>query len=211
MAYWVKTPKWLKRVFPRQMVWDMPPNNTPAVYITFDDGPHPTATPYAIQQLEKYNATATFFCIGKNVAAYPDIYKTLLKRGHTTGNHTHNHLNGWKTNNDVYSKNIQAAKQFINSTAFRPPYGRIKISQAKRLSKANPAWTIYMWDVLSGDFDTSLTPEQCLDNVLSNIEPGSIVVFHDSEKAWERMSFALPRVLAFCKQQNWEIKALPKN
>jgi peptidoglycan-N-acetylglucosamine deacetylase len=209
MAYWVKTPKWLKMLFPREMIWNMPLNSKPAVYITFDDGPHPVATRYAMEQLGKYNATATFFCIGKNVAIHPDIYDDLLRKGHATGNHTHNHVNGWKTDNNTYLDNILNAKQYINSMAFRPPYGRIKLSQAKRLLRSKPSWKIYMWDVLSGDFDTKLSPEKCLDNVLSNIEPGSIVVFHDSEKAWERMSYALPKVLAYCKQQHWEINALP--
>jgi peptidoglycan/xylan/chitin deacetylase (PgdA/CDA1 family) len=209
MTYWVKTPRWLKRLFPKEMIWSMPPCNTPTVYITFDDGPHPTATPFAMAQLEEFDAKATFFCIGKNVVAYPGIYEELLKKGHATGNHTHNHVNGWKTDNSIYIDNILKAKQFISGLAFRPPYGRIRLSQAKWLLRSEPGWKIYMWDVLSCDFDINLTPERCLDNVLSNIEPGSIVVFHDSEKAWERMSFTLPKVLAYCKQQNWELSALP--
>jgi peptidoglycan/xylan/chitin deacetylase (PgdA/CDA1 family) len=210
MAYWVKTPKWLKKFFPKELIWKMPQNGNPAVYLTFDDGPHPKATPYAIEQLESYNAHATFFCIGKNVIAHADIYNELEKKGHTVGNHTHNHMNGWKTNNRTYLNNILIAGTVIKSRSFRPPYGRIKISQSKKLFRAKPSWRIYMWDVLSGDFDVKISPEQCLENVISNIEPGSIVVFHDSEKAWERMSYALPKVLEYCKQQNWQIKALPK-
>ncbi len=211
MAYWVKTPKWLKRIFPREMIWSIPQNDKPSVYITFDDGPHPVATPFAIDQLEKHDAKATFFCIGKNVEAHPDIYQALQDKGQGIGNHTHNHMNGWKTNTRIYLSNILKAKQVINSVLFRPPYGRIKISQARILLRSNPSWKIYMWDVLSGDFDLNLSPEQCLENVITNIEPGSIVVFHDSEKAWERMSYALPEVLAYCRKQNWEISALPKN
>jgi len=209
-AYWVKTPKWIKRFFPQQMVWDMPVSEEPAVYITFDDGPHPVATPYVLDQLGKYNAAATFFCVGNNVAQHPDIYEQLLQNGHATGNHTYNHDNGWKTDNFSYLRSIEKAKKLIDSRAFRPPYGRIRFTQVRKLIKRDPAWRIYMWDILSGDFDRDITPEQCAAHVLSNIQPGSIIVFHDSEKAYERMSYALPMVLEYCKKQNWKMKALPK-
>lgn len=210
-TYWVKTPKWIKKFFPKELVWDIPQNDQPTVYITFDDGPHPVATPFALQQLETYNATATFFCIGKNVLLHPEIYEEIKQKGHTIGNHTHNHLNGWKTPTHTYLRNIITARKHIDSHLFRPPYGRIKLSQARKLYKAHTAWTIYMWDVLSGDFDREITPQKCLENVLSHIEPGSIIVFHDSEKAWDRMSFALPRVLAYCRQQGWQVQGLPKH
>ncbi len=187
----------------------MPIDDDPAVYITFDDGPHPAATPFVLEQLEKYNALATFFCVGNNVTRYPEIYKQLLEKGHTTGNHTYNHLNGWRTDTDVYIKNIEKAKEQINSMLFRPPYGRIKISQFRKIRQNNPGWNICMWDILSGDFDKGITSQQCLDNVLANINPGSIIVFHDSEKAWERMSYALPYVLEYCQKQGWKMKALP--
>ncbi len=210
MAYAVKTPWWLSRfVYPR-LTWNIPATDTPAVYLTFDDGPHPTITPFVLQQLKQYDAKATFFCIGKNVADHPDIYKQILEAQHTVGNHTHNHLNGWHTKTDAYITNVQQAAKHINSRLFRPPYGRIKRSQAGRLLQAHPQWHIYMWDVLSGDFDTGITAERCTENVLNNIQPGSIVVFHDSEKAWPRMQHALPAVLAYCKQQNWQLKALPQ-
>ena len=209
-AYWVKTPQWLKRFFPKQMVWDMPVGEEHAVYITFDDGPHPVATPYVLEQLEKYNAAATFFCVGNNVSKNPDIYEQLLQKGHTTGNHTYNHANGWKTDSYSYLRSIEKAKKLINSKSFRPPYGRIKFSQARKLIKRDPSWRIYMWDILSGDFDRDITPEQCAENVLAHIRPGSIVVFHDSEKAWDRMNYALPVVLEHCKKMNWEMRALPK-
>ena len=188
----------------------MPAGDAPAVYLTFDDGPHPIITRFVLQQLKQYDAKATFFCIGKNVVDHPDIYKQILEAQHTVGNHTHNHLNGWHTKTDAYITNVQQAAKHINSRLFRPPYGRIKRSQAGRLLQAHPQWYIYMWDVLSGDFDTSITPERCTENVLNNIQPGSIVVFHDSEKAWPRMQHALPAVLAYCKQQNWQLKALPQ-
>jgi len=208
-SYWVKTPVWLKWLFPKKMIWDMPVDAQPAVYITFDDGPHPVATPFAMAELEKYNSKATFFCIGKNVVAHRDIYQQLLSKGHATGNHTNNHLNGWKTDNATYISNIMTAAGVIDSRAFRPPYGKMKLSQLGILSKQKPEWKVYMWDVLSADFDTKITPEECLQNVVKNIRPGSIVVFHDSEKAWDRMRYALPHVLAYCKQKNWQLKALP--
>ncbi len=209
VTYWVKTPQWIKRFFPGRMIWDMPAGEEPAVYLTFDDGPHPVATPFVLNQLEKYKAAATFFCVGNNVSHYPDIYRQVIAGGHTTGNHTYNHVNGWKAGSSHYIKNIERADKYINSTIFRPPYGRIKYSQIRKLRKKYPNLKIYMWDILSGDFDHSITPEQCLDNVLANITPGSIIVFHDSEKAMERMSYTLPLVLEYCHKKNWKMKALP--
>ncbi len=189
----------------------MPTTNEPTVYLTFDDGPHPKATPFVLDQLKAFNATGAFFCIGKNVTAHPDIYERIIAEGHTVGNHTHNHLNGWKTDDADYIDNIQKASEYINSTLFRPPYGRIKQSQIKSLQdNTSPPFSIYMWSILSGDFDIKITPQHCTDNVLKNIQPGHIIVFHDSEKAWDRMSYALPKVLEYCSSKNWLIKSLPK-
>lgn len=211
MAYRVKTPWILRNVLYSRLVWKMPVTEKPCVYLTFDDGPHPTATPFVLQQLEQYNAKATFFCIGKNVAAHPDIYEQLTAQGHTVGNHTHNHLNGWHTADEQYLNDVQAAEQYIDSNMFRPPYGRIKRKQINALINRKKPYTIYMWDVLSGDFDTTITPYQCMENVIKHIEPGSIVVFHDSQKAWDRMSYTLPKVLEHCAANNWQVKALPYN
>lgn len=209
MRYQVKTPWWLSHLVYSRLTWKMPAGIAPAVYLTFDDGPHETATKFALDILQQYDAKATFFCIGKNVVAHPGIYSDILAAGHTAGNHTHNHLNGWKHTDMQYLDNIQLASGYIDSKLFRPPYGRIKRSQATHL--LNAGWNICMWDVLSGDFDRSLSPGKCLDNVLRHTEPGSIVLFHDSEKAWERMSYALPRVLEYCKEKNWQLKALPQS
>jgi peptidoglycan-N-acetylglucosamine deacetylase len=208
--YWAKTPSWFRKIYPKDLVWDMPAENEPSVYITFDDGPHPVATLFAMEYLEKYGAKATFFCVGNNVSRYPDIYQQLLKGGHTTGNHTFDHVSGWKMSSDAYLRNITRAKAYINSTLFRPPYGRIKYSQIRKLKRAYPSWKIVMWDILSCDFDKAVTPQQCVDNVLMNIRPGSIVIFHDSDKAWERMRYALPQVLEYCQKQNWKMKVLPQ-
>ena len=208
-TYWVTTPKWLKKLFPRDLIWDMPADAEQSVYLTFDDGPHPSATVFVIEQLAQYDAKATFFCVGNNVNKYPEVYNRLVAEGHTTGNHTFDHLNGLRTYSTKYILNIRKAAKYIENRIFRPPYGRIKTSQVRKLKKNNPAWKIYMWDVLSADFDRNISPQQCLDNVLHHIKPGSIVIFHDSEKAWDRMSYALPHVLEYCRSKNWKMKALP--
>jgi peptidoglycan-N-acetylglucosamine deacetylase len=213
VTYWVTAPFWLKLLFSKKLTWEMPtgqPGTPPTVYITFDDGPHPQATTFAMEQLARFNAKATFFCVGDNVKRHPEIYQHLLSDGHSPGNHTFNHLNGWKTDTAAYLENIEKADEYIHSNAFRPPYGRIKFSQAKKLLSAHPDWNIYMWSVLSGDFDRNITPQKCAENVLRNIQPGSIVLFHDSEKAWDRMSYALPRVLEYCQNQGWTMKGLTR-
>jgi len=208
MAYRVKTPWILRELLYSRLVWKMPADDN-AVYLTFDDGPHPTATPFVLEQLKTYNAKASFFCIGKNVVEHGTLYQEIADSGHTIGNHTHNHLNGWHTTKEKYIDNIRQAGEHIDSRLFRPPYGRIKRGQISALLMQDNPYHIYMWDVLSGDFDTTISPEQCLENVIKHIQPGSIVVFHDSQKAWDRMSYALPKVLAYCKEQNWNLKALP--
>lgn len=173
------------------------------IYLTFDDGPHETATPFVLDLLKEYNAKATFFCIGQNVVDHPDIYARIIAEGHSVGNHTMNHINGWKVSDDIYMDEIKQASQYIHSDLFRPPYGRIKRSQQKKLQTP-----IIMWDVLSGDFDTDLSPDGCLSYVLYHTKPGSIVVFHDSTKAWERMSFALPKMLKHFSEAGFEFVAL---
>jgi len=208
-SYWVKTPEWLPRLFPKELIWEMPAGKKPSVYLTFDDGPHPEATVFTLDILKKFDAKASFFCIGKNVKEQPGIYRRILDEGHTIGNHTNNHLNGWKTNNHTYLSDVYQAGKLITSRNFRPPYGRIRMSQARRLSKGRSPWRIYMWTILSGDFDIKLSPQECLENVVNNLRPGAIVVFHDSAKAWPRMNYVLPKVLDFCKEKNWQLTALP--
>ena len=207
MFYLTKTPGILKALY-RSCTWHLSPAKQ-AVYLTFDDGPHPQATPFVLDQLKKYNAKGTFFCIGKNVKEYPQIYQQLLEEGHTVGNHTHQHLNGWKTGTDTYIQNILEARQYIDSPLFRPPYGRITPFQIKALKNKIPQAQVIMWDVLSGDFDTAINGEACVQNVVFKAKPGSIIVFHDSTKAWDRLSYALPRVLEFCKKQQWGMEAIP--
>lgn len=189
--YLTKTPWWLRALYP-SLVWRMD-GREKKIYLTFDDGPHPVATPFVLDQLAAYGAKASFFCIGKNVVAEPAIYQRIVSEGHTVGNHTHQHVNGWKTTDENYVTDTLTAAAYIQSDLFRPPYGRIKRSQIKLLQ--DKGMKIIMWDVLSADFDTDLTPQASLSYVLYHTKPGSIVLFHDSEKAWERMSVALPAVL----------------
>ena len=205
--YLTKTPFLLRALYP-SCTWKMPANEK-SIYLSFDDGPHPIATLFVLEQLEKYNAKASFFCIGKNVVEHPEIYQQLISHGHTVGNHTMHHLNGWKTEDDLYLQNIAQASMQIQSNFFRPPYGRIKKSQIRKIraDKSMPQ-EIIMWDVLSGDFDTSISGQQCLSNVLKHSQDGSIVVFHDSAKAWDRLQVALPATLDYFTQKGFQFRAL---
>lgn len=206
--YFIKTPWWVKKIF-SSYVWSIATDRK-VVYLTFDDGPHPTITPWVLEQLRKYKAKATFFCIGNNVLQYPQVYEALIQQGHATGNHTYHHLNGWKTPVDDYLSDVNAAGKIITSNLFRPPYGRIKKAQAKGLSKAMQIKNaqVIMWDVLSADFDCTITKEKCADNVLRNVTPGSIVVFHDSEKAYSNLEYALPMVLTSLKNDGYEFEEI---
>ena len=198
-------PSWFTRLFP-SMVWKIPTNEK-ALYLTFDDGPHETATPFVLDVLKQYKAKATFFCIGKNVQAHPNIYERILYEGHSVGNHTFNHVNGWETKNQLYIKDIADAADYIDAKLFRPPYGKISPFVARMLrTKLN--YKIIMWHVLSGDFDEKLAREKCIQNVLSYSKPGSIIVFHDSTKAWPRMSYALPKTLEYFSRQGFIFKAI---
>lgn len=206
MFYMVKTPWWLKKIYP-ECIWQMP-RKEKKIYLTFDDGPHPVATPFVLEQLKKYNAKGTFFCIGKNVDEYPFLYKDILDDAHSTGNHTYNHLNGWKTDDAVYMDNVLQAKKRIDSSLFRPPYGRASKFQLQLLKKQN--LVPVMWTVLSGDFDIGLTKEKCLRNVMNNTAEGAIVIFHDSAKAMERMQYVLPRVLDHFSSKGFQFERITR-
>lgn len=176
------------------------------IYLSFDDGPHPIITNFVLDTLKENGIKATFFCIGDNVLKYPETFERIVKEQHSIGNHTHNHLNGWKTDNIQYYKNILQAAKHIPSKLFRPPYGKIKPTQANYLLKRG--WRIIMWNSLSADFDTSIDGVTCFNNVISTMKNGSIVVFHDSEKALDRMKIALPLLIQYCREQHYEIRAL---
>lgn len=202
---WVKTHWSIKKLF-SNYVWSLP-NNENKVYLTFDDGPTPEITEWTLAQLKKYNAKATFFCIGDNIKKYPEIFQKVVAGEHSIGNHTFNHLNGWKTSTQNYIENsrsyeIEHSKlNPQNPKLFRPPYGKIKPSQSKVLRKLG--YKIIMWEVLSEDFDINVSPENCLENVLKNVTSGSIIVFHDSKKAYFNLEYALPRTLEFLKEKGF--------
>ncbi|RSK39765.1 polysaccharide deacetylase family protein [Mangrovimonas spongiae] len=199
-----KLPAIVKYVFPNY-VWNVNTNKK-HIYLTFDDGPTPKITPWVLDQLQKYNAKATFFCIGNNVDKHPEIFNQILSQGHTVGNHTYNHIKGWKTNTNDYVENVIAASKVISSKLFRPPYGRITRKQAHLISEKG--FKIIMWSVISVDWDKSLTKETCLNNVIKNTKKGSIVVFHDSVKASKNMQYALPKVLEYYSKKGYEFKSL---
>jgi len=205
--YLVKTPFWLRALYPA-CIWKIPSADK-VIYLSFDDGPHPDATPFVLAQLKKYNAKASFFCIGKNVLSYANIYEQIIQEGHVVGNHTYDHLNGWKTDAATYLENIKSASNLIVSNLFRPPYGRISQNQLKNIAadKTMPQ-QIIMWDVLSGDFDLKLTGEQCARNVIKHAKSGSIVVFHDSAKAWDRLQVALPLVLDYFSNLGYRFEVI---
>ena len=206
MFYFIKTPWWLKKLY-GNCVWQMP-GDKKIIYLSFDDGPHPEATPFVLDTLKKYKAKATFFCIGKNVMDQPGLYQQVLADGHAVGNHTHNHLNGWYTDNERYLKNVAEAQQHINANLFRPPYGRATKFQLKVLSAAPYQFTPIMWTVLSGDFDVQLRKEKCLQQVLKNTGNGSIVVFHDSEKAYEKLVYTLPKMLEYFTARGYRFEKI---
>jgi peptidoglycan/xylan/chitin deacetylase (PgdA/CDA1 family) len=204
--YLVKTPWLLKKVYPA-LTWHKN-RNAPTIYLTFDDGPIPIVTSFVLNILKQYNAKATFFCIGDNVNKHPDIYEQLLTDGHRIGNHTYNHLKGWDTDDETYISNFLKCDAQLHSNLFRPPYGRAKRSQIKRLKGIKPDLEIVMWDVLSGDFDQQLSPEACLKNVLKHAGNGSIVVFHDSLKASDRLEYTLPLALKYWNEQGYSFEVL---
>ncbi len=203
-----KTNGLMRALYPN-FTWKMPARNK-NIYLTFDDGPIPEVTEFVLETLAKFKAKATFFCIGGNIAKHPDIFKKILLDKHAVGNHTFNHLKGWDTESDFYLENVakcqaEMLKNACETTLFRPPYGRIKRQQAKRLM---PDYEIVMWDVLSGDFSPNLSPETVLRKTIKYSEAGSIVLFHDSIKANERMRYALPRFLEHFSAAGFQFLAL---
>ena len=189
--YLVKTPPIIKTIF-SEYIWSVPTEKK-EIFLTFDDGPVPNVTPFVLDVLADFNAKATFFCVGENVNKHPKLYKRILIEGHTTGNHTYNHLNGWLTDKEKYLSNVATCDTVVSSPLFRPPYGKMRPGQSFTLREDK---TIIMWDILSGDFDSSISAEKCLENVLTNYEPGSIIVFHDSLKSNEKLQYVLPKVMA---------------
>jgi peptidoglycan/xylan/chitin deacetylase (PgdA/CDA1 family) len=207
---WIKSHRLLKKIF-SNYIWEIP-NKEKKVYLTFDDGPTPEITLWTLDQLKSYNAKATFFCIGDNIRKYPEIFKKVVSEGHSIGNHTFNHLNGWKTSSHEYLENTKKCQseicnlKSVNCKLFRPPYGKIKPVQSKILRKLG--YQIIMWDIISYDFDATIAPEKCLENVVKNIKTGSIIVFHDSKKAFKNLEYTLPRTLEYLKEKGFVCESI---
>lgn len=257
-GYLVKTPKFVQRMFPER-VWTFPNSSLSAnkigntIYLTFDDGPIPEITPWVLEELKKHHAGATFFCIGENIEKQPDLFRRIIAEGHSVGNHTFNHRNGWKTSTEEFVDNVLKADEEMNkvhearstlvhpncppvqnnmkdvneggkredipkikseisdqrssiSNLFRPPYGKLTSRQSHILQQKG--YKIIMWDVLSGDFDASISEDNCFRNVSENVKPGSIVVFHDSLKAEEKLRYVLPKVLEVISEKGWSCEKI---
>ena len=213
----IKTPTVAKRMFPNY-IWDIPTTEK-VIYLTFDDGPTPEITNWTLDVLKQYDAKATFFCIGNNIDKHPDIFQNIIGHEHAIGNHTQTHIKGWKTKAKDYLENIAEAQKVIDSqlqipivigtkstNLFRPPYGQITPKQGKKLIELG--YKIIMWDVLSFDWEASVSEETCLENVTSKTTAGSIIVFHDSVKSSKNMQYALPKVLEYFSQKGYRFKAL---
>lgn len=218
----IKTPLVAKKMFPNY-IWDITTTDK-TIYLTFDDGPTPEITNWTLDTLKNFNAKATFFCIGNNIKKHPDIFENILKEEHSIGNHSFNHIKGWKTKTKDYLKDISEAQKIIDSkiqichtersrsaefriqNLFRPPYGQIKPKQGRKL--IDQGYKIIMWDILSFDWDKNITKETCLNNVVQKATRGSVVVFHDSIKASKNMQYALPKVLDYFSEMGYNFKAL---
>ena len=208
-----KIPSLLKLLLPDRL-WNLPKDEQ-AIYLSFDDGPIPGVSPWVLEQLQQYGAKATFFCIGDNVRKHPQIFQKIVAEGHAIGNHSFNHLNGWRTRSHRYLENVLQAQtemeqymgEATGSKLFRPPYGRLKEKQARLLREND--FKVVMWDVLSVDYNQGLSPEKCFKNVVNNVEAGSIIVFHDSLKAEKNLFAVLPRVLEYYSQRGFEFRSIP--
>ena len=203
-TYLTKTPWIVQKVF-SNYTWCYS-SEEKTIYLTFDDGPTPEVTDFVLDELKKFNAKATFFCVGENVKRHHQLYERILEEGHAVGNHTFNHLNGFRTKNKQYFENIEHATTHIHSNLFRPPYGKIKKSQGRKLLK--DGYQMIMWSVLSGDFDTSVSPEKCYLNVVRYASEGSIVVMHDSKKAKEKIYDSLPKILNYFSKRGYRFNRI---
>ena len=177
------------------LIWEI--DDPEGVFLTFDDGPTPGVTEWILATLDKYGAKATFFVLGKNVEMYPDLYRRIVDAGHRVGNHTYSHQKGWGMSLERYTEDVDFANDLVNSELFRPPYARITPAQARFLGQR---YKLVMWDIISRDYNRKLSPRACLRNVTKYLQGGSIVVFHDSEKAFRNMRYALPRTLERVRQ-----------
>lgn len=204
------TPRLLHWCYPG-LLWHMP-RNRKTIYLTFDDGPIPEVTPRVLEMLQAYGAKATFFCVGDNVLKHREVLEQVVKGGHRLGNHTQHHLKGSRTTTEAYWRDVAACQQALQpyiaadqQPLFRPPYGRFTAQQRQLLQ---PHYQLVMWDVLAADYDKALSAADCLKKSIRHTKPGSIIVFHDSLKAWQRLQVVLPRYLAHFHQLGYTFATL---
>jgi len=197
-------PFWLRAFYPKGLIWNVPTGKR-EVFLTFDDGPVPEATPVVLEILKKYNIKATFFCVGENVQKYPEIFNLLLNDGHAIGNHTFHHVKAWKTDYITYLSEVAQCQQHLHGNLFRPPHGQITRKLARDLQKD---YRIIMWSALTGDYDKNISVNQCLANAVKNTKPGAIIVFHDSIKALDRMKYTLPEYIEYCIAEGYSFGRL---
>ena len=206
---WHTVPTLVQRFFPKRIWTGNPENNR--IYLTFDDGPVPGVTDFVLDELAKRSQVATFFVVGDNVRKHPELARRILESGHQIGNHTFNHLNGWKTNLGSYLENIERCQETLRdrlafeATLFRPPYGLMTQSQAKLVEETHQ---ITMWSVLSGDYDEQMESEKILEKTKIHSNPGKIVVFHDQQKTAGVLPDFLPSYLDYVLDQGWSTSAL---
>lgn len=204
MFFHIKTPVYIRKYFSKYL-WKKQ-TDLPEIYLTFDDGPHPEVTEWIIDTLKEYDVKATFFCLGKNVEKHPSTYQRLQDEGHRVALHGYNHLNGWKTNYTDYIKDFEQSESSIKSDLFRPPYGKIKKKQAKYIM--NKGYQIVMWDIIAGDWKQDWPSDRILRNIISNVEEGSIIVLHDSEKAFQHVQYVVPKMIEELKAKNYQFKTI---
>lgn len=204
MLYLKKIYRPIQSLFP-QYTWRLK-NDENTIYLTFDDGPYPGVTDEVLSILSKYNAKGTFFCIGANVEKHPELYQQIIDEGNAVGNHSYSHRSGWKMSKSSYVEDVARAKKHIDSNLYRPPYGRLKRSQASVLSED---YNIIMWDVMPGDFDASRSADQCYSSIIKNTTSGSIIVLHDNLKSKSNVLDVLPRALEYFKTQGYRFDTIP--
>lgn len=204
MVFFGHNPYILKKTFP-SICWNFSKIKTKKIFLTFDDGPTPQVTDNVLDILDKYNAKATFFCLGENVEKYPETYNKIIKNKHSVGNHTFSHINGWTTKNKKYFYDVELANSIIKTNLFRPPYGKITPSQIRVLKKQ---YKIILWDVMSMDYDKRISKKKCLKNIYKFTQNGSIIVFHDTLKAQEKLFYLLPIILEKFSKSGFEFSAI---
>ncbi len=202
--YVVNPPNLVKRVLNENLIWEIPTKKK-EVYLTFDDGPTKELTGWILNTLNQFNAKATFFCVGNNVRTYPEIYQDIIQNGHSIGNHTFDHLNGWKVRTKEYLRNVIKCSDYVDTFLFRPPYAKIKPLQIEGLKNR---FSIVLWSVMSYDYDQKISVDKCLDNVVNHSKRGSIIVFHDNVKAKENLMYTLPRFLEHLSKKRYSFRAL---